>query len=92
MTAQGIYKCSTMRGHASSRYLSQRIWTGRTAVVEHTAKLYSPLRFVGIEIYTLCHGKVGDLHVGISGLLGEICIKNLSLKTRRGLEGPRASR
>ena len=55
--------------------------------LEHTANLYSRLQFVGIEIHTLSHGKVGDLHVGISGLLGEMFIKNLSQKTRRGLEG-----
>ena len=55
--------------------------------LEHTANLYSRLQFVGIEIHTLSHGKVGDLHVGISGLLGEMFIKNLAQKTRRGLEG-----
>ena len=55
--------------------------------LEHTANLYSRLQFVGIEIHTLSHGKVGDLHVSISGLLGEMFIKNLAQKTRRGLEG-----
>jgi DNA invertase Pin-like site-specific DNA recombinase len=55
--------------------------------LEHTANLYSRLQFVGIEIHTISHGKVGDLHVGISGLLGEMFIKNLSQKTRRGIEG-----
>jgi DNA invertase Pin-like site-specific DNA recombinase len=55
--------------------------------LEHTANLYSRLQFVGIEIHTLSHGKIGDLHVGISGLLGEMFIKNLAQKTRRGIEG-----
>ena len=52
--------------------------------LEHTANLYSRLQFVGIEIHTLSHGKVGDHHVSISGLLGEMFIKNLAQKTRRG--------
>ena len=55
--------------------------------LEHTANLYSQLQFVGIDIHTLSHGKVADLHVGISGLLGEMYIKNLAQRTRRGLEG-----
>ena len=55
--------------------------------LEHSANLYSRLEFVGIDIHALTHGKIGDLHVGISGLLGEMFIKNLAQKTRRGLEG-----
>jgi DNA invertase Pin-like site-specific DNA recombinase len=55
--------------------------------LEATAHLYNLLQFVGIEIHTVSQGRVTDIHVGISGLLGEIFLKNLAQKTRRGLEG-----
>jgi len=45
--------------------------------LESTANLYNQLQFIGIEIHTLNHGRITDIHVGISGLLGEIYLKNL---------------
>jgi len=55
--------------------------------IEATANLNDQLQFIGTEIYTLNHGRISDIQVGISGLLGENYVKNLAQKTRRGLEG-----
>jgi len=55
--------------------------------LEHTAALYNQLQFVGIEIHTVSRGRIDDIQVGIGGLMGELYVKNLAQKTRRGLEG-----
>lgn len=55
--------------------------------LEHSAALFSQLQFVGIELHTVSRGRIDDVHVGIEGLMGELYLKNLRQKTRRGLEG-----
>lgn len=51
------------------------------------AGLYKRLSFAGIEIVTFAEGKVSDLHVGLKGTMNALYLKDLALKTRRGLEG-----
>lgn len=55
--------------------------------LEETARLYKRLKFVNVGIVTLSEGPISEVHVSISGLMGEMYLKNLGEKTRRGLEG-----
>jgi DNA invertase Pin-like site-specific DNA recombinase len=55
--------------------------------LEHSAALYNQLQFVGIALHTVSRGAIDDVQVGIGGLMGEMFLKNLREKTRRGLEG-----
>ena len=55
--------------------------------LEETARLYKRLKFVGVGIHTVSEGPISEVHVSISGLMGEMYLKSLAEKTRRGLEG-----
>ncbi len=55
--------------------------------LEETARLYKQLTFVGVGIHTVHEGPISEVHVSISGLLGELYLKALGEKTRRGVEG-----
>jgi len=55
--------------------------------LEETARLYKQLGFVGVGIHTVSEGPISEVHVSISGLMGELYLKALGEKTRRGLEG-----
>jgi DNA invertase Pin-like site-specific DNA recombinase len=55
--------------------------------LEETARLYNQLSFVSVKILTLSEGPVSEINVSIGGLLGELYVKNLADKTRRGLLG-----
>ncbi|MGD9804294.1 MAG: recombinase family protein [Hyphomicrobiaceae bacterium] len=55
--------------------------------LEETAKLYKQLAFVGVGIHTVSEGPISEIHVSINGLMGELYLKALGEKTRRGLEG-----
>ncbi len=55
--------------------------------LEETARLYKRLRFVNVGIHTVSEGPVSEVHVSISGLIGELYLKSLAEKTRRGVEG-----
>ncbi len=54
---------------------------------EDVAGLYKRLSFAGIKIVTFAEGAVNDLHVGLKGTMNALYLKDLALKTRRGLEG-----
>src|SRR5262249_27422082 len=41
----------------------------------------------GIRLVTLAEGEINELHVGITGAMSAIYIRDLAAKTRRGLEG-----
>ncbi len=58
-----------------------------TRDLEETARLYKRLRFVNVGIVTVSEGSISEVHVSISGLMGEMYLKSLGEKTRRGLEG-----
>lgn len=55
--------------------------------LEETARLYKRLKFVNVGIVTVSEGPISEVHVSISGLMGEMYLKSLGEKTRRGIEG-----
>lgn len=55
--------------------------------LEESARLFNRLRFVGISIHTVSEGPISEMYVSFSGLMGEMYLKNLAEKTRRGVEG-----
>jgi site-specific DNA recombinase len=55
--------------------------------LEATARLFKQLRFIDVGIVTVSEGPISEIHVSISGLMGEMYLKALSEKTRRGVEG-----
>ncbi|MFM9938677.1 MAG: recombinase family protein, partial [Hyphomicrobiaceae bacterium] len=54
---------------------------------EDLPHLFKQLTFVGVRIFTLSEGWISELHVGLSGTMGAIFLKQLAEKTRRGLRG-----
>ena len=54
---------------------------------EATAALYKQLSFLGILIVTRAEGEVSDLHVGLKGTMNAMFLKDLAIKTHRGIEG-----
>ncbi len=54
---------------------------------EATAALFKQLSFLGIAITTKSEGEVSELHVGLKGTMNALFLKDLAVKTRRGLEG-----
>ena len=54
---------------------------------EDVAGLYKRLSFAGVRIVTIAEDEVTDLHVGLKGTMNALYLKDLALKTRRGLEG-----
>ncbi len=51
------------------------------------AHLYRELRFLDIGIVTVAEGTINELHVGLKGTMNQLFLKDLALKTHRGLEG-----
>jgi site-specific DNA recombinase len=51
------------------------------------AVLFQQLSFIGIMIYTRADGEVSELHVGLKGTMNALFLKDLALKTHRGIEG-----
>ncbi len=54
---------------------------------EDLAGVFKRLRYAGIEIRTVHGGKADDVHVGIAGLMGSLYLRDLAMKTHRGLQG-----
>ncbi len=54
---------------------------------EDTAALYKRLEFADAAIITLSEGRITQLHVGMSGTMNALFLKNVADKTRRGLRG-----
>ncbi|MBF0268992.1 MAG: recombinase family protein [Alphaproteobacteria bacterium] len=52
-----------------------------------TARVFKELSFLGIKIFTLADGEVNDLHVGLKGTMNSLFLRDLSMKTKRGLRG-----
>jgi len=52
--------------------------------LEDSAGLYKRLRSWGVKIITLADGEVGTMQVGLKGLMANMFLENLALKTRRG--------
>ena len=51
------------------------------------ASLFKILSFADVRLVTLAEGEIGELHVGLKGTMNALFLKDLALKTRRGLEG-----
>ncbi|BAV48032.1 Resolvase domain [Mesorhizobium loti] len=51
------------------------------------ATLFKHLKFAGVAIVTLAEGEVSELHVGLKGTMNALFLKDLALKTHRGLRG-----
>jgi site-specific DNA recombinase len=51
------------------------------------ATLYKQLKFAGVRIVTLAEGEVSELHVGLKGTMNALFLKDLAMKTHRGLRG-----
>ena len=54
---------------------------------EHVASLFKNLSFADVRLVTLAEGEIGELHVGLKGTMNALFLKDLALKTHRGLEG-----
>lgn len=52
--------------------------------LEASARLYSLAERDGVELWTIADGKITQLHTGLKGLMGEMFLKQLADKTRRG--------
>ena len=55
--------------------------------LEHVAHLYKQLSFHGIKLITLSEGLISELHIGLSGTMAALYVKQLAEKTHRGLRG-----
>lgn len=51
------------------------------------AGLYQQLQFHGVMIETVSEGQVSELHIGLTGTMNAIFLKELGKKTHRGLKG-----
>ena len=51
------------------------------------AMLYKHLKFAGVTIVTLAEGEITELHVGLKGTMNALFLKDLAMKTHRGLRG-----
>tara|TARA_R110001592_G_scaffold363384_1_gene686780 strand:+ start:22271 stop:24064 length:1794 start_codon:yes stop_codon:yes gene_type:complete len=52
------------------------------------AGLYKRLQFAAVPIFTLSDGgEVSDIHIGLKGTMNALFLKDLALKTHRGLSG-----
>lgn len=51
------------------------------------ATLYKQLKFAGVTIVTLAEGEISELHVGLKGTMNALLLKDLAMKTHRGLRG-----
>ena len=49
--------------------------------------MYKQLEFHGVRLMTLAEGEISELHVGLKGTMNALFLKDLAMKTRRGLEG-----
>ena len=54
---------------------------------EDLAGIHKRLNFARVEIRTFVDNTVGEIHVGVKGLVGALFLKDLAQKTRRGQAG-----
>jgi site-specific DNA recombinase len=53
---------------------------------EDIAGLFKRLSFLGIRMFTVAEGEIGEMHIGLKGM-NALFLKDLRLKTHRGLQG-----
>lgn len=51
------------------------------------ATLHKHLKFAGVTVVTLAEGEINELHVGLKGTMNALFLKDLAMKTHRGLRG-----
>ena len=54
---------------------------------ETVAGLYKILTFLGISIFTSAEGEITELHIGFKGTMNAMFLRDLAIRTHRGLEG-----
>jgi site-specific DNA recombinase len=54
---------------------------------EDVAGVFKRLRFAGVQIVTLSEGEINELHVGLKGTMNALFLKDLAIKTHRGIRG-----
>ena len=54
---------------------------------EDIAGIYKRLRHADIRLVTLAESEISELHVGLKGTMNALFLKDLALKTHRGLQG-----
>ena len=54
---------------------------------EHIAAFYKQVTFVRARIVTLAEGDINEFHVGVNGAVGASYLKELALRTSRGMQG-----
>jgi site-specific DNA recombinase len=54
---------------------------------EDIAGVYKRLRFAGVKMHTLSEGQIAELHIGFTGTMSALYLKNLGEKTWRGQSG-----
>jgi site-specific DNA recombinase len=54
---------------------------------EHIAGFYKHVIFAGARIVTIAEGDISELHIGLKGTMSALFLKDLALKTHRGIEG-----
>jgi DNA invertase Pin-like site-specific DNA recombinase len=54
---------------------------------EDVAGVFKRLRFAGVTIFTLSEGEINELHVGLKGTMNALFLKDLAIKTHRGIRG-----
>lgn len=54
---------------------------------EDVAGIFKRLRFASISIFTLSEGEINELHVGLKGTMNALFLKDLAIKTHRGIRG-----
>lgn len=54
---------------------------------EDIAAIYKRLSFAGVRMVTHAEGEISELHIGLKGTMNALFLKDLALKTHRGLRG-----
>ena len=54
---------------------------------EHIAGFFKHVTFAGARIVTIAEGDISELHIGLKGTMSALFLKDLALKTHRGMEG-----
>jgi site-specific DNA recombinase len=51
------------------------------------ASIYQKLQFRGVVIETVSEGLISEMHIGLKGTMNSLFLKDLAIKTHRGLKG-----
>ena len=76
-----------MRKTGSSISFLRSRWTEFLVTRRTSRDVYKRLRFAGVKIYTLSEGEIAELHIGFTGTMSALYLKNLGEKTWRGQSG-----